>query len=101
MLLNSETYFADFLRLHSWSMLEIGTGYSWDSCGIFVGYSWGIRGVFVGYSRSIHGVYVCIGYVSGIYRVCVGKAWEQTGCEGVLRYIPCMTICIMNILSTT
>ena len=73
MLLNSETYFADFLRLHSWSMLEIGTGYSWDICGIFVGYSWGIRGVFVGYSRSIHGVYVCIGYVSGMYRECIGN----------------------------
>ena len=90
MLLNSETYFADFLRLHSWSMLEIGTGYSWDICGIFVGYSWSIRWVFTEYSWGIR-----------MYRVCVGKAWEQTGCEGVLRYIPCMTICIMNILSTT
>ena len=29
--------------------------------------------VRMGYSWSIHGVYVCIGYVSGMYRVCVGN----------------------------
>ena len=25
----------------------------------------------MGYSWGIHGIYVCIGYVSGMYRVCV------------------------------
>ena len=34
-------------------------------------YSWGIRGVFI-----------CIGYVSGMYRVCVGNATERAGSEG-------------------
>ena len=42
----------------------------------------GIRGVFIGYSWSIHGVYVCIGYVSGMYRVCIGNVSEHTRCEG-------------------
>ena len=43
---------------------------------------WDICGIFVGYSRSIHGVYVCIGYVSGMYRVCIGKVSKGTGREG-------------------
>ena len=30
-------------------------------------------GVFIEYSWSIHRVYVCVGYVSGMYRVCVGN----------------------------
>ena len=34
------------------------------------------RGIFVGYSWGIHGVYVCIGYVSGMYRVCIGNVSE-------------------------
>ena len=39
-------------------------------------------GVFVGYSWGIHGVYICIGYVSGMYRVCIGNVSEHTRCEG-------------------
>ena len=31
------------------------------TCGVFVGYSWGIYGIFI-----------CIGYVSVMYRLCVG-----------------------------
>ena len=42
---------------------------------------WGIHGVFMGYSLSIHGVYVCIGYVSGMYRVCIGNMLKATGRE--------------------
>ena len=79
MLLNSETYFADFLRLHSWSMLEIGTGYSWDICGIFVGYLWDIRGVFVEYSLGIHEVFMGYTYVSGMCRVCIGYVSGKRG----------------------
>ena len=39
----------------------------------------GIHGVFVG----IHGVYICIGYVSVMYRLCVGNVTEHTSSEGV------------------
>ena len=35
-------------------------------CGVFVGYSWGI-----------HGIYICIGYVSVMYRLCVGYMSKQ------------------------
>ena len=40
-------------------------------------------GVFTEYSGSIHGVFICIGYVSGMYRVCVGYVSEGMGSEGV------------------
>ena len=43
---------------------------------------WSIRGVYAEYSWDIHGIYVCIGYVSGMYRVCVGKVLKGTGREG-------------------
>ena len=42
---------------------------------------WGIRGVYAEYSWSIHGIYVCIGYVSGMYRVCIGNMLKATGRE--------------------
>ena len=42
----------------------------------------GIRGVFMGYSWDIHGVYICIGYVSGMYRVCIGNISKETGRVG-------------------
>ena len=40
-----------------------------------------IHRIYAGYSWGIHGVYVCIGYVSGMCRVCVGKASKDTGSE--------------------
>ena len=40
-------------------------------------------GVFTEYSGSIHGVFICIGYVSGMYRLCVGYVSEGMGSEGV------------------
>ena len=40
-----------------------------------------IHRIYAGYSWGIHGIYVCIGYVSGMYRVCVGKASKDTGSE--------------------
>ena len=42
---------------------------------------WGIHGAYAEYSWDIHGVYVCIGYVSGMYRVCIGKVMEDRGRE--------------------
>ena len=36
----------------------------------------------MGYSWIIHGVFICIGYVSGMYRVCIGKVSKETGREG-------------------
>ena len=27
----------------------------------------------MGYSWDIHGVFICVGYVSGMYRVCIGN----------------------------
>ena len=42
---------------------------------------WGIHGVFMEYSWGIHGIFICIGYVSGMYRVCVGNVLEHTGSE--------------------
>ena len=35
-----------------------------------------IREIFVKYSWSIHGVFICIGYVSVMYRLCIGYASE-------------------------
>ena len=40
------------------------------------------RGAYAGYSWSIRGIYVCIGYVSGMYRVCIGNVSKGTGREG-------------------
>ena len=40
-----------------------------------------IHRIYAGYSWDIHGIYVCIGYVSGMYRVCVGKALKDTRSE--------------------
>jgi hypothetical protein len=40
---------------------------------------WGIREIYAEYSGNIHRVYVCIGYVSGMYRVCIGKVSKGTG----------------------
>ena len=31
----------------------------------------------MGYSWDIHGVFICVGYVSGMYRVCIGNGTEQ------------------------
>ena len=31
----------------------------------------------MGYSRSIHGVFICIGYVSVMYRLCIGTYTMQ------------------------
>ncbi len=39
-------------------------------------------GVYAGYSWGIHGIYVCIGYVSGMYRVCIGKVSKVMGRVG-------------------
>ena len=36
----------------------------------------------LGYSWGIHGIYVCIGYVSGMYRVCIGNVSKEMGCVG-------------------
>ena len=36
----------------------------------------------MGYSWGIHGVFICIGYVSVMYRLCVGYATEHTSSEG-------------------
>ena len=36
----------------------------------------------MGDSRGIRGIYICIGYVSGMYRVCIGKVSKGTGREG-------------------
>ena len=43
----------------------------------------GRLGVFMGYSRDIHGVFICIGYVSVMYRLCVGNVTEEKRSEGV------------------
>ena len=40
---------------------------------------WGIHGVFGEYSRGIHMYRVCVGYVSGMYRVCVETYWMRVG----------------------
>ena len=40
---------------------------------------WGIRGIYAEYSWCIHGVFICIGYVSGMYRVCIGNVSNGTG----------------------
>ena len=37
--------------------------------------------VFTGYSWGIRRLYICIGYVSGMYRVCVGKVSKDTMSE--------------------
>ena len=42
----------------------------------------GIRGVYAEYSWGIHGIFICIGYVSGMYRVCIGNVLKGTGREG-------------------
>ena len=36
----------------------------------------GIHGVFAEYSWGIHGVFICIGYVSVMYRLCIGTDSE-------------------------
>ena len=36
----------------------------------------------MGYSWDIHGVFICVGYVSVMYRLCVGYVTEYTGSEG-------------------
>ena len=45
---------------------------------------WGICEAYAEYSGSIQGVYVCIGYVSGMYRVCVGNISKDTRSERVV-----------------
>ena len=37
-------------------------------------------GVFVGYSWGIHMYRVCVGYVSGMYRECIGTYKVRGGC---------------------
>ena len=41
----------------------------------------GIHRIYAEYSWGIHGIYVCIGYVSGMYRVCIGNMLKATGRE--------------------
>ena len=41
------------------------------------------HGVFTGYSWGTRGIYVCVGYVSAMYRLCVGNVTEETRSEGV------------------
>ena len=43
---------------------------------------WGIHVIYVEYSLGIRGIYICIGYVSGMYRVCIGKVLKGTGRKG-------------------
>ena len=38
----------------------------------FFSYAWGIHGI------HIHRIYICIGYVSVMYRLCIGYISEQT-----------------------
>ena len=40
------------------------------------------HGVFTGYSWGIRGIYVCVGYVSVMYRLCVGYMTEETRSDG-------------------
>ena len=40
----------------------------------------GIRRVFMGYSWGIHMYRVCVGYVSGMYRECIGTYKVRGGC---------------------
>ena len=42
-----------------------------------MGYSWDIRGVFTEYSWNIRMYRVCVGYVSGMCRVCVERNWVR------------------------
>mgnify|MGYP007115370260 CR=1 FL=1 len=50
--------------------------------GVRMGYSWDIRGVFTGYSWDIRMYRVCVGYVSGMCRVCVERDKVQVGQVG-------------------
>ena len=36
----------------------------------------------MGYSWDIHGVFICVGYVSVMYRLCVGYVTEETRSKG-------------------
>ena len=51
---------------------------------LYYSMAWDIRGAYAEYSGSIHRVYVCIGYVSGMYRVCIGNISKDTRCEWVV-----------------
>ena len=53
----------------------------------------------MGYSGGIHGVYVCVGYVSVMYRLCVGNVTEETRSEGVLIQISCNVFQLGTFLS--
>ena len=35
----------------------------------------------MGYSWDIHGVFICVGYVSGMYRVCIGTYGQRGGAK--------------------
>ena len=35
----------------------------------------------MGYSWDIHGVFICVGYVSGMYRVCIGTYGQRRGAK--------------------
>ena len=37
----------------------------------------------MGYSWDIHGVFICVGYVSVMYRLCIGYATEEKSSKGV------------------
>ena len=39
----------------------------------------------MGYSWDIHGVFICVGYVSVIYRLCIGNVTEEKSSEGVRK----------------
>ena len=41
----------------------------------------------MGYSRSIHGVFICIGYVSVMYRLCIGYVSEHIRCKKVTKIV--------------
>ena len=65
---NSAKLFLQYNFSMLYPMLEVRMGYSWDIRGIFTEYSWSIR------------MYrVCIGYVSGMCRVCIERNRVQVG----------------------
>ena len=39
----------------------------------------------MGYSWDIHGVFICVGYVSVMYRLCIGNITEEKSSEGVTK----------------
>ena len=48
-------------------------------------YRWALRWVFIKYSRDIHMYRLCIGYVSVMCRLCIGKASEHLSASGLFE----------------